>query len=1271
LRLFVLIGGLVVAVLVTALLAPLFINWSDYKGRFEAEASRLLGQPVRVAGEASARILPFPSVSFSDVEVGPPEAPMITAAQFSFDAELAPFLSGEVLIFDLRVADPVMTVTLDETGTPIWPLPASGPIDPAQITLENAAVTNGRLIVLDPFDERRWTVSDIDMAVSADSFFGPWRAEGTARIDALNTDFVIGTGTLDRQGFSLRVAANLPDQLVRIVTDGRIAPDAESGEMVYAGGLTLLPHGIDQTYRVEGDFAATARRLDIGEYRAAFGDPADPYVITGTASVFGGATPGYTLTARGTQVNVPTGADVAEGDAAGLAERMAAINAMLAGLPLPAVPGTVNLDLPAIVAGDTTIRDVQVLARPEPRDADRRRWRIDRLDAQFPGRTALEADGVLTLPRPGETMETASFAGNLVLASRQPSGLARWLAGDVDEAIRQLPGAGLSARITLRAGRQLAESVEIIVGETRLTGRIARRGGALSTPYLAVTLAGETIGRPTLDAMASVFGAGEGGGGLAGHDVDLSLDLRDVDAGGITLEQLDTAIRTRGARTEIDRLVATGVFGASVTGAGSVERAGAGDLAVAFDASVIGARGAPFFTGIADRFTGHDLLDHLAGVAERDPAAVADMQLTLVGSARTADGRARTEASASLSGTLGGANVFAQANLADDAQTAMIDRIAVDGSVAHDDALRLLPLAGIVPAVTDGPTVGIESPGQVAITLRRAEGGDDLVSLTATSGADRLVFEGSRDGADFAGDAEIAFADAEPWLSALGHVLPGTGLGTPLDLSADLARAGAEWRFDDLAGTVAGAEVAGGFTFVDDVLVGRSLRGRLDLGVFDAMLLAGLLTGHVDTIGPDTGFGAPIYGGVAVNLDWSADRLFAGPVALDRADGTLVMNGGLATVQNLTAVFGEESQIAATMRVQNAGGALSLGGEVELGALALGELAAVPVPVTGTADLALSLTGGGRTLAELGRSLTGTGVVAARDLAAEGLDPAAFSAIIARADAIGFGITPAQIETIVQNALFAGAARIGATEAPLTVTGGVARAANVSLQNERGGLRLTGDVTLDLIERMPAGALTVALDPGAEAIAGMVPAVTLSFGPGEEDALAADIGYQPVTAYLTQRALEIEQARIERLQARLLERQRMRRELRYARYLRAEDNARREESRLRAIAEERRAAIEARRAAEAEAAAIEQINAPAPAPAPLLAEPPATPAQPSLSEDDAAPAEAALPVPETISGDDVVRAPLPPPAQEPAPAAVPGIDFSEDAVRSLIEGLGQ
>ena len=84
-----------------ALIAPYFIDWSTYRTAFEAEASRIIGQPVKVRGDADARLVPFPSVTFSDVVVGDEAQPSMTISRFSMDAELAPFLSGEVLIFDM------------------------------------------------------------------------------------------------------------------------------------------------------------------------------------------------------------------------------------------------------------------------------------------------------------------------------------------------------------------------------------------------------------------------------------------------------------------------------------------------------------------------------------------------------------------------------------------------------------------------------------------------------------------------------------------------------------------------------------------------------------------------------------------------------------------------------------------------------------------------------------------------------------------------------------------------------------------------------------------------------------------------------------------------------------------------------------------------------------------------------------------------------------------------------------------------------------------
>ena len=69
-RIFALIGGFLVLLLVLALAVPPLVDWSNFRSDFEREAARLLGQPVEVTGATSARLLPWPEVEFEDVRIG-------------------------------------------------------------------------------------------------------------------------------------------------------------------------------------------------------------------------------------------------------------------------------------------------------------------------------------------------------------------------------------------------------------------------------------------------------------------------------------------------------------------------------------------------------------------------------------------------------------------------------------------------------------------------------------------------------------------------------------------------------------------------------------------------------------------------------------------------------------------------------------------------------------------------------------------------------------------------------------------------------------------------------------------------------------------------------------------------------------------------------------------------------------------------------------------------------------------------------------------------
>ena len=56
--------------LIAALIGPYFIDWNQFRPQFETEATRVVGAPVRVGGELSARLLPAPSLRLRSVAVG-------------------------------------------------------------------------------------------------------------------------------------------------------------------------------------------------------------------------------------------------------------------------------------------------------------------------------------------------------------------------------------------------------------------------------------------------------------------------------------------------------------------------------------------------------------------------------------------------------------------------------------------------------------------------------------------------------------------------------------------------------------------------------------------------------------------------------------------------------------------------------------------------------------------------------------------------------------------------------------------------------------------------------------------------------------------------------------------------------------------------------------------------------------------------------------------------------------------------------------------------
>ncbi|TWH01068.1 AsmA-like protein [Mesorhizobium sp. J18] len=1182
---------MVVALLTAALIGPYFIDWTSYRGDFEREAGRILGRDVKVEGMARARFLPFPSVTFTDVTVAgdAPGEPAMTVEEFSMDAELAPFMRGEVLIFDMRLVRPIATIDIAEDGRIDWAVRPSTPFDPRQVSLEKVTITDGSITLHHRASGRTHKLTDINAELSARTIAGPWRIGGSLAIDGLHTALSASTGQLEEETgmMRIRIAARPENYPLALETDGQASIDT-GGAALYAGTFRLRTVAEEDGRsrdegsaqgpgnRVNGRFALDHQRLSFDEFRFETGPLEDPYTADGSAFIELDADPRFSVTADGAQIRFeePAPGEVQNSGFA-LDKRLAVFRNFMLSLPEPTIPGTVELKLPAIVAGDTTIRDIRLEAEPAEEG-----WSIGSMAATLPGRTTFEGQGIL------RTRDRLGFAGSLVLAVKQPSGFAAWLAKDVDDAIRRLPAAGFSADVDITEERQVFSNLELILGSAHFRGSIERQQPVDARASVSVILDGDQLDVEGMAAFASLFVSDEGENRLVDHDVDLQVTAGPVNAAGLTAESVDTALRMREGMLEVDRLRINGLAGANVSATGTLEdfpNASTGKI----DATVVAVDLAPLVETLAERFPNNPVLRKIDQRAKNYPGLLEDAEVDLVASAAE-NGNGTSGMAVSAEGRAGGTSFsFAgsgNGTLEDMAQAPL----SLNFSARNEEAAALYALYGI-PSVPLGFAGAADTELSAKGTLQ-----DGLQTSFGFSGEDlKARFEGvvSPLAETAKGKASVVTGDLEPWLAVAAVTLPGFGLGLPVELGADIDLRDGRLAMTDLQGGVADKAVSGALqaTLKDGK---PHFTGSLDLEVFDlwlpvAMVLGdAALEGTLDSTWPRAPFrdrsGAPFgadvqltagtfYVGEAVKADVAAMNFRLDEEGFAVSDLIATMNGG---------------KLGGLIELKNNDGTGLLAAQLKLDGAEIGAL--LPnAGLSGQADLTTSVTASGKTIEGLVAGLAGSGSVTVEDLMIDGINPDAFGPMIQRADAIGREVDAKDAAAFAPELVRRGSFEAGAVQAAFTVASGVARIPPLQLKD--GGTVLSVETRADLTKLEAAAEGTIAYDPGLQAVAGSEPAIRFA-ADGPLGAMQVRLETEPLAQYFTQRALEREQARVEHMQAVLLEKQRLRREERYYAAL--------EETRIQVAEEQRRLAREAerlrqeaeraRREAEARARAAEE-----------------------------------------------------------------------------------
>jgi large subunit ribosomal protein L24 len=202
--------GLAIALiiaLVAALIGPYFIDWNQFRPQFEAEATRVIGAPVRVAGELDARLLPAPSLRLRSVVVGGAnDLGKVRADKLDVEFSLGSLMRGEWRATELTVNGMALDLGLDSQGRIDWPA-SSGKFNLGSLAIDRLNLT-GRIALHDAASRGTLELNDIAFSGDVRSLAGSVRGDGNFTLSGTRYPFRVSSGQ-SADGGGTRVHLNV------------------------------------------------------------------------------------------------------------------------------------------------------------------------------------------------------------------------------------------------------------------------------------------------------------------------------------------------------------------------------------------------------------------------------------------------------------------------------------------------------------------------------------------------------------------------------------------------------------------------------------------------------------------------------------------------------------------------------------------------------------------------------------------------------------------------------------------------------------------------------------------------------------------------------------------------------------------------------------------------------------------------------------------------------------------------------------------------------
>ncbi|HYD19755.1 MAG TPA: AsmA family protein [Patescibacteria group bacterium] len=218
--------------LVVALIAPGFIDWSAHKDKIIAQLQPYVARKIDVGGKVSFRILPNPELVLEDVTIANPpgfKSPQfMTLKQLEARVKLGPLLQGRYEVETINLDSPVLNFETLSDGTGNWngvltsDAQLNAPAD--AIRLSQVSMTNGTVYYQHASAGTVVQIENLNLATTAETLAGPYVLKGdmvyrgtSVIIEGSTGKYVAGTPVA--LSLSFKPAADLPEVAYNGVAD--------------------------------------------------------------------------------------------------------------------------------------------------------------------------------------------------------------------------------------------------------------------------------------------------------------------------------------------------------------------------------------------------------------------------------------------------------------------------------------------------------------------------------------------------------------------------------------------------------------------------------------------------------------------------------------------------------------------------------------------------------------------------------------------------------------------------------------------------------------------------------------------------------------------------------------------------------------------------------------------------------------------------------------------------------------------------------------------